>query len=104
MQQQTGDQVTIRISAKTMFGIRHGLETLSQLITADTCTTGLLLVKSARIEDRPAYRHRGLLLDTSRNFIPVADIMRTIDGMSTSKFNVFHWHITDSHSFPLQVI
>lgn len=95
--------MTVRISGITMFGIRHGLETFSQLITADTCTTGLLLVKSARIEDRPIYRHRGLLLDTSRNFIPISDIKRTIDGMSASKFNVFHWHITDSHSFPLEI-
>lgn len=72
-------------------------------MTADICDTGLLLVKSARIEDRPVYRHRGLLLDTSRNFIPQTDIKRTLDGMGASKFNVFHWHITDSHSFPLEI-
>ncbi|XP_031632217.1 chitooligosaccharidolytic beta-N-acetylglucosaminidase [Contarinia nasturtii] len=98
----SGDQVTVRISGSTIFGVRHGLETLSQLMTADICE-GLLLVKSVRIEDRPIYRHRGLLLDTSRNFIPVADIKRTIDGMAASKLNVFHWHITDSHSFPLEI-
>lgn len=86
-----------------MFGIRHGLETLSQLMTADVCNAGLLLVKSARIEDRPIYRHRGLLLDTARNFIPKLDIKRTLDGMGASKFNVFHWHITDSQSFPLEI-
>lgn len=72
-------------------------------MTADICGTGLLLVKSARIEDRPVYRHRGLLLDTSRNYIPQTDIKRTLDGMGASKFNIFHWHITDSHSFPLEI-
>ena len=29
-----------------------------------------------------------------------ASILRTITGMSMSKLNTFHWHITDSHSFP----
>lgn len=100
---KTGDQVTVRISGVTVFGVRHGLETFSQLMTADICDAGVLLVKSARIEDRPSYKHRGLLLDTARNFIPMPDIKRTIDGMSASKMNVFHWHITDSQSFPLEV-
>lgn len=102
-----GDQVTVRISATTVFGIRHGLESFGQLMTADSCNarsnSGLLLVKSARIEDRPIYRHRGLSLDTARNFIPKLDIKRTIDGMGASKMNILHWHITDSQSFPLEI-
>lgn len=98
----SGEQVTVHISGSTVFGVRHGLETLGQLLTADVCD-GLVLVKSARIEDRPIYRHRGLLLDTSRNFLPEIDIKRTLDGMGASKMNVFHWHITDSHSFPLEI-
>lgn len=95
------DHVMVGIIAKTVFGFRHAIETLSQLIAADV--SGLLLVGSARIEDRPVYRHRGLLLDTARNFFPVSAIERTIDGMGASKLNVFHWHITDSQSFPLEI-
>lgn len=41
------------------------------------------------------------MLDTSRNYYGVGDILRVIEGMSWNKMNVFHWHITDSHSFPL---
>lgn len=93
----------MRINGATVFGVRHGLETLGQLMATDVCDFGFLLVKSARIEDRPKYRHRGLLLDTSRNFFPEVDIKRTLDGMGASKLNVFHWHITDSHSFPLEI-
>lgn len=101
------NQVIVQIDALTMFGARHGLETLSQLITFDISDTGqssgLVLVASARIEDRPIYRHRGLLLDTARNYLPISAIERTIDGMGASKLNVFHWHITDSQSFPLEI-
>lgn len=28
-------------------------------------------------------------------------ILRTITGMGMSKLNTLHWHITDSHSFPI---
>lgn len=101
------DQVIVQIDAFTVFGARHGLETLSQLITANAGdseqNSGLLLVASARIEDRPVYRHRGLMLDTARNFLPISAIERTIVGMGASKLNVFHWHITDSQSFPLEI-
>lgn len=41
------------------------------------------------------------MLDTSRNYYGVDDILRTISAMSQNKMNVFHWHVTDSQSFPL---
>lgn len=63
----------------------------------------LLLIATARIKDRPVFQHRGLLVDTARNFVPLKDIERTIDGMAANKLNVFHWHATDSQSFPLHL-
>ncbi|CAO1349067.1 unnamed protein product [Diamesa tonsa] len=96
---------TVTITAETSFGARHGLETLTQLIakTTDEFNRNSLVVTSpAEINDKPVYQHRGLLLDTARHFIPVPHILRTLDGMGSCKLNVFHWHITDSQSFPFE--
>lgn len=78
------------------------METLNQLITYDDATDGLVIMRDANITDSPAFHFRSLGLDTSRNYFSVASIKRTIDGMSANKLNTFHWHITDSHSFPFQ--
>ncbi|KAF8194199.1 N-acetylhexosaminidase [Pholiota molesta] len=55
------------------------------------------------IVDSPAYPYRGFMLDTARNFFPIADLKRTLDAMSWVKINTFHWHVVDSQSFPLVI-
>lgn len=102
----TETQIFAHISAETSFGIRHGLETLSQLATRalDSANNriGLVMISNAYISDKPAYQHRGLLIDSARHFIPVTTILKILDGMSINKMNVFHWHVTDSQSFPME--
>ncbi|KAH9813312.1 family 20 glycoside hydrolase [Melampsora americana] len=56
-----------------------------------------------KIKDTPAFPYRGILLDTSRNFYPISDLKRTLKAMSWSKLSMFHWHITDAQSWPLQI-
>ncbi|KAI8878124.1 glycoside hydrolase family 20 protein [Backusella circina FSU 941] len=117
------------LTANTVWGALHGLETFSQLIQTQLIPeedieesftmfyetegdgelenegfNGLIIRQvPILIEDAPKYSHRGLMLDTARNFFPVKDILRTIDAMAYNKMNVFHWHITDSQSFPLKL-
>ncbi|XP_018567795.1 probable beta-hexosaminidase fdl [Anoplophora glabripennis] len=100
-----GNEVVANITAQTFFGARHGLETLSQLIWWDDYTKGgmLKVLKGATVQDTPIFAYRGLMVDTSRNFMSIESLKRVLVGMSASKLNVFHWHITDSQSFPLVV-
>ncbi len=39
----------------------------------------------------------------ARHWYPVSLILQHLDAMSYNKFNVLHWHIVDSQSFPFQV-
>lgn len=88
------------ITATNFYGARNGLETLSQLIVYDNIRNEILIVGSVEITDEPKYPYRGLLMDTARNFFSLESIKRTLEGMAMVKLNSFHWHITDSHSFP----
>lgn len=113
--------IEARITANTFFGARHGLSTLQQLIWYDDEDEVLKIISTANIVDCPKftwvdvetfslrqlhlgvnyfYSYRGLMLDTSRHFFSVDAIKRTLVGMSHSKLNRFHWHLTDSQSFP----
>lgn len=108
-----------RIAARTQWGAVRGLATFAQM--ADGCTwtkpppggppgvgpradnpvglEGLPL----SIADRPRFAHRGLMLDTSRHFLPLSVLRRQIDAMAEVKLNVLHLHISDAQSVPLQV-
>ena len=101
MEEEGESGLHVIIRAETYFGARHGLETLFQLVQFDHMEDSYLISADVNIEDGPHYPHRGVMLDTARNFISVDMIKTLIDSMSYSKLNVFHWHITDSQSFPL---
>ena len=48
-----------------------------------------------KVTDSPSWRHRGLMVDTARRFLPPALLRTIIDGMSFSKLNVLHLHLSD---------
>ena len=96
--------INVKITAPTYFGARHGLETVSQLTAYQESHSTLQIVSNAVIlNDKPSYPYRGLLLDTSRNYFSVNSIKRLITAMSYNKLNTLHWHITDTHSFPIEI-
>lgn len=88
------------LKAETVWGALRGLETFSQLVQQDD--DEIYYINKTEIVDFPRFLFRGILLDTSRHFLPVPAIMETLDAMAYNKFNVFHWHIVDDPSFPYQ--
>lgn len=55
------------------------------------------------VEDAPAFGWRGLHLDESRHFFGKEVVKRFLTQMAEHKLNVFHWHLTDSHGWRLQI-
>ncbi|PIL36481.1 hypothetical protein GSI_00170 [Ganoderma sinense ZZ0214-1] len=96
------DASSATLVAQSTLGLFRGLATFEQL-WCDYNGTKYLLDGGIEIVDQPAFPYRGFSFDTSRNFYPVADILRTIDAMSWVKLNVLYWHVIDSQSFPLDV-
>ena len=98
-----GTDEAITINANTYYGALHALETLSQLITFDFAMSVYQIGNSPwQIDDSPRYPHRGVLVDTSRHYQTLPVIRKIIDSLTYSKFNVFHWHLSDIQSFPYQ--
>ncbi|CAL0314657.1 unnamed protein product [Lupinus luteus] len=92
------------IEANTVFGALRGLETFSQLCVFDYTTKTVRIYKAPwSIQDEPRFSYRGLMLDTSRHYLPIDVIKQIIESMSYAKFNVLHWHIIDEESFPLEI-
>ncbi|RVE44705.1 hypothetical protein evm_010663 [Chilo suppressalis] len=90
-----------KLSSMSVWGILRGLETWTQLFYF-TDDYNEIRINKTHISDFPRYQHRGLLLDTSRHYISLSNILRTLDAMAMNKMNVFHWHIVDDQSFPYQ--
>ena len=79
----------VEIAAHNYFGARHALESLFQLIEFDAVASSFILASDVAILDWPEFRHRGISVDTSRNFIEVNVIRRIIDGMAHSKVGIY---------------
>ncbi|RHY27539.1 hypothetical protein DYB32_006705, partial [Aphanomyces invadans] len=94
---------SVTISAKTVFGYRHALASLVQLVDWCDITRSHRMVRTVKVVDKPAYKFRGVMLDTARNFHSMAAIKRLVRTMGMHKLNRFHWHITDSSSFPIEI-
>jgi len=75
-------QGQITVSAQTVWGALHGLETLSQLVEYNfTTDTYAIHEIPFRIQDSPSFPHRGLLVDSARHFLPPIRLKRTIEAM-----------------------
>ena len=92
------NQQIAQIFAEDVWGAIRAIETFTQLVV----NVGLnqFIVNTTSILDYPRFAHRGVMLDTSRHYVPIRELEQNLDAMAYNKLNVFHWHIVDDQSFP----
>ncbi|WP_340677637.1 family 20 glycosylhydrolase [Paraglaciecola sp.] len=90
----------IYLNSANQFGILRGLATLSQLLFS---AAKPFQIPNLVITDKPTYPWRGLLFDSVRHFLPISDVKRTLRGLASAKFNVFHWHLTDDQGWRIEL-
>ncbi len=87
------------IQSAAIAGARRGLETFTQLVGPGA---NGFAAPAVHIEDRPRFPWRGLMMDVSRHWMPVAVVERNLDAMAAVKLNVFHWHLSDDQGFRVE--
>ena len=97
----------ISIAAGDEAGVFYGVQTLRQLlpVTVETSGDGLsgVTLPSMTIIDAPRFAWRGMHLDVSRHFFPLAFVKQYIDMLALHKMNTFHWHLTDDNGWRLEI-
>jgi hexosaminidase len=98
----------ITINSKTLNGVAHAVTTLIQLVETDLNVEKKVVYKIPSaplhiVDESPAYSYRGFMLDTSRTFQPVTEILKLLYFLADAKLNVLHLHLTDSQSWPVQI-
>ena len=91
---------SIVVTAETAHGVFNGTQTLLSLLKKDG---GQKALEPMFITDYPDLKYRGLLLDITRNFIPVRDIRKLIDALSAYKINLLQLHFADDEGWRLQI-
>ncbi|MGC1631771.1 MAG: beta-N-acetylhexosaminidase [Gelidibacter sp.] len=96
----------ISILANDAAGYFYGVQTLKQLMAAETSEATqntVYLVPSVRIQDSPRFQWRAFLLDDSRYFHGEAFAKQMIDQMAILKMNTLHWHLTDDAGWRIEI-
>jgi len=88
-----------KIDAATPLGALHGLQTFLQLV--EVSPDGFA-VPAIKIQDKPRFPWRGLMVDVGRHFVPLDILRRNLDGLEAVKMNVFHWHLSEDQGFRVE--
>ncbi|WP_304226346.1 beta-N-acetylhexosaminidase [Gracilinema caldarium] len=59
---------------------------------------------SCRILDWPELSWRGLMVDSARHFMSLAELKKTLSMAWLYKLNRFHWHLTDDQGWRLELL
>lgn len=93
----------IRLEASDDAGLRHATMTLAQLLTPGTQTPAGVAVPLVDIRDAPRFTWRGVMLDTARHIVEVAEIRKVIDMMAQHKLNRLQLHLADDQGWRIEI-
>lgn len=98
----------VALTAGTGPGLFYGVQTLLQLLPPEVFSAKVVegvrwSIPAVRIEDRPRFPWRGLMLDVSRHFFNKQEIQNFLDLMAQHKLNTFHWHLTDDQGWRIEI-
>ncbi|HMP75729.1 MAG TPA: beta-N-acetylhexosaminidase [Kiritimatiellia bacterium] len=96
------------VEANDAAGAFYAVQTLRQLApealwAGRPLVMGRPFLPGVEIEDAPRFRWRGLMIDESRHFIGKPYVLKILDAMAALKLNRFHWHLTDSPGWRIEI-
>ena len=93
----------VRIVARAEAGLYYGAMTAAQLLSAGAVHDSSVRLVGMHIEDFPRFKWRGLMLDPTRHFLPVADVETIIEQMGQHKLNVLHLRLSDDQGWRIEI-
>lgn len=84
-------------------GIYYAMQTLDQILLGDITNSRDGKIAQIRIEDKPRYKHRAVMLDPARHFLPVEHVKLFIEQMARFKYNVLQLHLTDDQGWRIEI-
>ena len=87
----------VTIQGGSAAGVFYGIQTLRKALKEGPVMNPVV------ITDAPRFQWRGMHLDCSRHFFPVAFVKKFIDLLALHNMNVFHWHLTDDQGWRIEI-
>lgn len=91
----------IVLQAATPAGLGWAVQALVQLVPPHAHQGAE--VPAVSIRDQPRFGWRGAMLDPSRHFMPVEDVLRFIDLLARHRLNRLHLHLTDDQGWRMEI-
>ena len=98
----------MEIYASSSAGVFYAFQTFMQLCPAEMYSKELSTdfswsIKGVDIEDEPAFKWRGMMLDVSRHFFTKEEVLTLIDELAQYKINTFHLHLVDDQGWRVEI-
>ncbi|MCE5230786.1 beta-N-acetylhexosaminidase [bacterium] len=101
----------IKVTARAETGLFYGVQSVLQMVDAHLVHYPVvydgpawpLNLPAVKIADEPRFGYRGMMLDESRHFFGMKAVKECLDMMAGLKMNRFHWHLTDSQGWRVEI-